>query len=192
MSFAEVNPPEVSLSAERYAALLKQERNAQAAEAGFDMNNPVSKLVLDSHWKEGMSVADLSAFKDQYKVGVPVVTEGEAEDNVVIPPAPEGKVTEITGTVGEGAGSGQSLLSGGSSVSGQITTPDPSIVAVKTYEAAMKQGGSREDAMAAALEATIKTAGQKAVLDRRRGRQVEEENAQAIIAGLEASHGQGD
>ncbi len=183
----------VEVTPERYQQLLKGERDAQAAEAGFDMSNPATELVLTQHWAEGISIADLTLFRDQYNVAVPVTLEGEGDEGTdSISEAPAGKVDEVTGSNGSAAGDIQSTLSGGTSVNSRITTPDPALIASKVYDAGVEKGLSREDAMATALDQHLKTVGSQHVLDRRRARIADDEKAQAIMAGQEAREGAGN
>lgn len=176
----------VKLSVEEYNKLLDGQKKAAAMQAGFDMSNPVTELVLDKHWTQDVSIEDLKAFGAQYKV---ISAEGDEGDEGEVPPPPEPKVTEVTGN--QDAGQVQSMLSGGTSVNGQITTPDPDKAVETAYKSAIEKGMNREDAQAVALTAVIATTGQKHVLDRIRRRNEDQQKAQAIIAGAEAQTGAG-
>lgn len=166
----------VEISKEQYEALLKGQRAAMAMQAGFDMKNPVTELVLNQHWTVESTIEEITALRDLYKVGVP--TEGESDGTPSGTPEPTPRVEEVTG--GQSAGDIQSQLSGGTSTPGQVTTPSPEEAIKAAYAEGMKLTGSTDDSLTFALDAALKVAAQTHALDRIRSREAEQERLGAL------------
>ncbi len=183
-------PPDgsVTLTQDEYNALLKGQREGMAIQAGMDLENPVSELVLEQHWTPEITVDDMKVLVETYNVAVPVAeTESSAS------PDPEPKVEERTGPEGsEAAGDIRSVLSAGTSVPGTTIQLDPDREAKSTYDQSVEQGLSREDSRIAAMDTLFKTSGGVHAMSRINERKRDEEQVASILASQEAALGAGN
>ena len=179
----------VTLTKDEYNTLLKGQREGIAVQAGMDLSNPTSELVLSQHWTPESTVADMEALVEKYNVGV---VKEETEDET-IPPGPEAKVEEKGGPEGvAAAGDIRSMLSGGTSVPGQTIQLDPAREAKAAYDKAVESGLTREDARVAGMDTMFKATGNVHAMARIHERQQDEEKVSSILASQEAASGVGN